>query len=115
MSGSVFRGQGDRKRAGLNLFDNGAVLFIDALPQGLFAIGIQRQQVKIVVGAPVQNAAAEVNSRINQGVSDPAILRLNVIGRVARFHVGIVTEKHFRICSALRRNEGALQGSFCRI
>jgi hypothetical protein len=107
--------QRNRKRSRLNLFDDGVVLFIDAQPQGLFAIGIQRQQVKIVVGAPVQDAATEINCRINQCVSGPTIFRLYVIGGVACFHVGIVTEEHLRICSDLPRTEPAPQESFRRI
>ena len=83
------------------MFDNGAVLFIDAQLQGLFAIGVQRQQVKIVVGAPMQDAPTKINRGINERVSDPAIFCLHVIRSVAGFYVGVVTEEHFQICSDL--------------
>jgi hypothetical protein len=48
-------------------------------------------------------------------VSGPTIFRLYVIGGVAGFHVGIVTEEHLRICSDLPRTEPAPQESFRRI
>ena len=56
---------------------------------------VQRQQVKVIVGAPVQDAPTKIDRCINQRMSGPTIFRLNVIGRVAGFHVGVVTEEHF--------------------
>jgi NADH-quinone oxidoreductase subunit A len=62
--------------------------------QSMLAIGIQRKQVMVVVGAAVQNASLEVDSGINQGMSRAAIFRLDVVGNSRDRHVRIVPEKH---------------------
>jgi hypothetical protein len=40
---------------------------------------------------------------------------LDVIGRIARFHVGIVTKKHSQVCSAPTGLHPTPQGTFRRI
>ena len=56
--------------------------------------GIERQQIKIVVGAAVQNAAAAINSSVNQRACGAAVLGLKVIDGFADFHVRVMPEEH---------------------
>jgi hypothetical protein len=70
------------------------VLFIETEFQRLFAAGIKGEQIEIIISAAEEDAAAKIDSGINQGVSGAAIFRLDVVGGVAHFDVGVVTEKH---------------------
>jgi hypothetical protein len=96
--------------AGANVFDDVAMLLVEAQLQGLFAIGVQGKQVEIIVRTAVQHASAEINRGVNQGVGDATIFRLDVIGRAAYRDVGVVTEKHCPLRFGLRRPETSLTG-----
>jgi len=111
-SGFVFLRQCQMEGAGANVFDDVAMLLVEAQLQGLFAIGVQGEEVEIIVGTAVQHASAEINRGVNQGVGDATIFRLDVIGRAAYRHVGVVTEKHFPLRFGLRRPETSLTGFF---
>jgi hypothetical protein len=78
------------------------MLLIDAEFQSALAIGIQRKQILIMIGAAVQNASLEINSSINHGISSAAIFRLDVVGDSGDRHVRVVPEEHVRIRSHLR-------------
>src|SRR6266853_635735 len=99
------------QRTRSKLLDDGTVLLVETLLQGLFAFGIQRKQIKIIIRSAVQDASVEVNGGINQRVGGAAIFRLHVIARATRLHIRIVTKKHFparpdlqKRLKALRRN-----------
>src|SRR5438067_4100034 len=100
------------QRSRSKLLDNGAVLLVETHLQSLLPSGIQRKQVKIIIRSAVQDASVEVNGGINERVGGAAIFRLHVIGRATRFHVRIVTEKHFAARPDLRRAESASKESF---
>lgn len=42
----------------------------------------------------MQNTAAAVDGRVNQGVRSAAVLGLDVIDRLARFYIGVMPEEH---------------------
>jgi hypothetical protein len=90
------------QRARSKLFDDGAVLLVQAKLERLFAIGVQREKIEIVVGAPVQHAPLKVDGGVNKGVGGAAVFRLNVEGGLAHFDVCIVTKKHLAVRPCLR-------------
>ena len=100
--GLLIRRHGEMERSGANFFDHGAMLLIQPELQGVFTIGVQREQILIGDGAAVKNASVEINGRINDGMSGATVFRLDVVGDAGNRHVGVVTEKHFRIRSDLR-------------
>jgi hypothetical protein len=77
------------------------MLVVDALSQQRFPLGIQWQQIKVIVGPPVQYAAVKINSRINQRVGRAAIFRLNVKHRASQAQIRVVPEKHKVIASRI--------------
>jgi len=82
------------QRSRAEFFDDRAMLLIEPKLQSLFAVGVDREEIEIVVGSAVQDAAVEINGGVNESVGGAAILRLDVVGRLARFHVGVMTEQH---------------------
>src|SRR5260370_16022813 len=90
------------QRARSKLFDDGAMLLMEAPLQSLFRGRIQRQQVKVIVRPAVQHASVEIDGGINQRVGDAAIFRWDVIRRASRLDVRIVTKKHWPVRSELR-------------
>src|SRR5207302_288607 len=103
--------QREMQRSRSKLLDNGAVLLVETHLQSLLAAGIQRKQIEIVIRPAVQDASVEVNGGINERVRGAAIFGLYVIGRATRFHVRIVTEKHF----AARPDPAKSRKRFARI
>jgi hypothetical protein len=57
-------------------FDDGAMLLIEPEFQCLFAVGVKREEVKIVIGPAVQDAAAEIDGGVNEGIGRPAVFGL---------------------------------------
>ena len=70
------------------------MLLIEAKFQGLETVGVERKQIKVIVGAAVKDAALVIDGGIEEGVSLAAIFRLDVEGQGAEFHIGIVAEEH---------------------
>jgi len=90
------------QRARSNLLDDGAVLFIETHFQGLLMVRVERKQVEVIIRSPVQYPSAKIDGGIDERVGGAAIFRLDVIRRVACFHVRIVTEEHSPIRPNLR-------------
>ena len=82
------------QRAAANFFEYLAVLFIEAQLERGFAIGIERQEVVIIVGAAMQHAAAAIDGGIDQRVGDTGVLGLHVIRGLAETNIGVMTEDH---------------------
>jgi len=103
------------QRSRSNLFDHRAVLLVETHLQGLLTIRVERKQVKVIIRSPMQHSPVEIDRGIDERGGGAAIFRLDVIRYVARCHVGIVTEKHFRVCSDLTGIAYTPQGTFRRI
>jgi hypothetical protein len=69
--------------------------------QRLLAIRIERKQIREAVGSPMKHASPQVNRRINERMSRPALFRLHVIRGAGNGHVGIVAKSHVDIRSGL--------------
>ena len=104
--------QSETQRAGSNPLDNGVVLFVDTPLQGFFALRVQRQQIEVIIRAPVQHAAAEIDNSIDKRMGGAAVFRLDVIRGAAGFDVRIVAEKHSAVCLDLRPARKRPAGSF---
>jgi len=90
-----WRLRGDQvKCPGADVFEGGAVLLVQAQAQSFFAVGIEGNQVVIVIGATVHDAAAVIDGGVDESGGDAAILRLHVKGGVADFDIGVVAEQH---------------------
>jgi NADH-quinone oxidoreductase subunit A len=88
------------------------MLLVHAQFESAFAIRVERKQVKIIVGAAVQDVAAEINGRINKSVNRAAFFRLDVEGGVGDRHVRVVTELHFPVRFGLREGWSKPGGIF---
>jgi hypothetical protein len=53
------------ERTSANFFEHLTVLFIDAQLEGFFAVGIKGQEVEIIIGAAMKNAATGVNGGVD--------------------------------------------------
>ena len=73
------------------------MLLVQTQTQRFFAVGIERNQIVIIVGAAMHHAAHIVNGGIDQRGGDAAILRLHVKSGLADLYVRIVTKHHFAI------------------
>jgi hypothetical protein len=82
--------------AGTNFFRDHPVLLVNPLFKRLFANGIERQEIEIVVGAAVKNAAAAIHDGVDQSVRGAAVLGLKVIDRLADFDICVMPEEHIR-------------------
>src|SRR6266851_3571559 len=99
--------QRESQRTGSKLFSDRAMLLIQTYLQGLLTVRVKREQIKVIIRSPVQHSPAEVDGSIDERRGGAAVFRLDVIGRIARLHVGIVTKKHFP--SLLRSNRECLR------
>src|ERR1700733_4405798 len=70
------------------------MLLIEAQFEGCFTIGIERQEVEIIIGPAVQHAAPAVNSSVNQAAGGAGVLGLHVVFGVSESNVAVVTENH---------------------
>jgi anthranilate/para-aminobenzoate synthase component II len=70
------------------------MLIVYSQLQLLLTVCVQRQQIEITFGAPVQHAAAAIHGGIDECVSDSAILGLNVDQLSPHRDIGIVTKQH---------------------
>ncbi len=100
------------ERARSKLLDDSAVLLIETLLQRSFTVRVQWKQVEVIIRSPVQYAPAEIYGGIDECVGGTAIFRLDVIRRVACFHVRIVTEEHSSIRPDLRGGLSSLRRKF---
>jgi len=101
--------QREMERARSKLLDDSAVLLIETLLQRSFTVRVQGKQVEVIIRSPVQYAPAEIYGGIDECVGGTAIFRLDVIRRVACFHVRIVTEEHSSIRPDLRGGLSSLR------
>ena len=88
------------KRAATDFFENGFVLVSEPQLQCFFAVGIERQEIKIIVGAAMQDSAAAVNRGVDEGIGDATVLGLDVKGEVTDFDIGVVAEQHVPGCAS---------------
>jgi hypothetical protein len=70
------------------------MLIVQSYLQRLLAIGIQRQQVVIFIGAPVQHAAPAVHGGVDDRSGNAAIFGLHVEHGSVHRYVCVVTEQH---------------------
>ena len=70
------------------------MLFIEAQLERGFAIGIERQEIVIIVGAAVQHAAAAIDGGVDQRAGNAGVLGLHVISGLAEINIGVMTEDH---------------------
>src|SRR5258708_15743517 len=103
--------QGQSQRPGSKLFGDGAVLLVETRLKCFFTVRVERKQIKVVIRSAVQHSSAKIDRGIDERGGGAAIFRLDVISRIARLHVGIVTEKHFQPCSHLPMIECTCQNT----
>ena len=86
------------------------MLFIEPEFQGLLAVIVERQEVKIIACSAVQNPAAVIYRSVDQPICRPAILCLDVQSKPADFQVRIVAKHHTlrRSCCRRSRRQGIL-------
>ena len=77
------------------------MLVVDSFSEDSFASRIERQQIDIVICPPVKYAAPAINGGVDQGVSRAAVFSLDVVDRLARFHIGVMPEEHIFATSPL--------------
>jgi hypothetical protein len=77
-----------------NLFGHGAMLVVDAFSKRILTFWIEGQQINVVIGAPMQDAAAAINGGVDQGVRGAAILGLHVIDGLVNLYVRVMPEEH---------------------
>lgn len=77
------------------------MLVADSFSQDLFAPRIKRQQINIVICAPVQNAASTVDGRVDQGVRGAAVLGLDVKDRIACLYIRVMPKEHMFVHSTV--------------
>src|SRR5208282_413527 len=80
--------------AAANLFGHTAVLVVDSFSDERFTFRIKRQQINIIVCAAMQNAAATIDRRVDQGIRGPAVLGLYVVDRLSHFYVRVMPKEH---------------------
>src|ERR1700693_848610 len=84
------------------------MLAVDPFSEHLFPSRIERQQINIVVCAPVKDATSAIDGGVDQGVCGAAVFGLNVIDRLAGFHIRVVPEEHmFRSPHSSNRGHGS--------
>src|SRR2546421_12818893 len=70
------------------------MLRVQAGPELIFAIGVERHQIKIVAGAAMYYLTGAINGCVDHRARNPAVLRLNVIELVSDGDVRIVAKEH---------------------
>ena len=80
---------------GAHLFQDGAVLVVEANLEGVKAVFIEREEVLIIRGAAVHDATATIHGGVKDKVSFAAVLGLDVVGDTVEGDVRIVSEEHF--------------------
>jgi|SRR5580700_3476755 hypothetical protein len=84
------------------------MLVVNSFSEDLFACEFERQQIKIVICAPVKHATSAIDGCVDQGVCGAAVFGLDVINRLASFHVRVVPEEHmFRPSRSSDRDRGS--------
>ena len=80
---------------GAHLFQDGAVLVVEANLEGMQAVFVEREEILIIRSAAVHDATATIHGGVKDGVSFAAVLGLDVVGDTVEGDVGIVSEEHF--------------------
>ena len=70
------------------------MLVVDSFSEDLFASRLERQQIKIVICAPVKDTTSAIDGCVDQGVCGTAVFGLDVIDRLAGFHIRVMPEEH---------------------
>lgn len=91
-----FCGSGDFhvERAGAESFDDGFVLFADAIAEGIGSEFGRRSEIGVVGGATVENAPILVHDGIDYRVSGPAVFRLDVEDEVTDADIRVEAGTH---------------------
>src|SRR5580700_5607033 len=70
------------------------MLVVNPFSEDLLASELEWQQIKIVICAPVKDATSAIDGCVDQGVCGAAVFGLDVIDRLASFHIRVVPEEH---------------------
>src|ERR1700722_15915839 len=70
------------------------VLVVAPFSEHLFASRIERQQITIVVGAPVKDTTSAIDGGVDQGVWGAAVLGLAVKDRLPSFPSRVLPQEH---------------------
>src|SRR5579863_3839162 len=73
------------------------MLLVEPCLKRLLFFFIERQQIVILVRAPVEHAAAAVHGGVERGRVHAAIFRLHMKDGAIECDVGVMTEKHFLV------------------
>jgi len=82
------------KPTGANVFQHLAVLFIETQLESLFAVGVEGQEVEIIVGAAMQHPATGINGGVDQRAGGTGVLGLHVILVGTDVNICVMTEDH---------------------
>ena len=70
------------------------MLFINTQLESFFSVGVKGQEVEIIIGAAMENAATGVNGGVNERARYAGIFRLHVILVGADANICVMTENH---------------------
>src|SRR5271168_29979 len=84
----------EMESAAADFFKDSAVLVVEAELECFFPVGVEREEIEIIVGAAVQHAAAAIDGSVDEGVGDAAVLGLHVKRGVTDDDIGVVAEHH---------------------
>ena len=82
------------ERTGANFFEHLTVLFIEAQLESFFAVGVERQEVEIIIGAAMKHAAASVYGGVDERAGSAGIFGLHMILVGADANICVMTENH---------------------
>ena len=80
--------------ASANFFQHLTVLFIDAQLESFFAVGVEWQEVEIIIGAAMKHAAASVYGGVDERARGASVFGLHVILVGADANICVMTEDH---------------------
>jgi hypothetical protein len=82
------------QRSATNFISDNAMLLVNAFSKRIFTFRIEGQEIEVIVRAPMQNPAPAIDGGVDQGVGGAAVLGLDVIDRVAHFHIRVMPKEH---------------------
>src|SRR3977135_2977580 len=88
------RGWRETERTGANFFQHLTVLFAETQPERFFGFGVEGQEVEIIIGAAMQDAATSINGGVDERASGAGIFGLPVIEVSADVNICVMTENH---------------------
>ena len=80
------------------------MLVVNPLPKQILMFRTERQQIKIIIGAAVQNAAAAIDGGVDESIRGAAVLGLHVKDRLPHLYIRVMPEEHLRSTSPAARS-----------